>query len=82
MKIYPPTFSSGKRYAKRIQSERVDTHQPIRTIFQKGYELAEKDTIERALTWLKEKYWLYGDVSGHDLEDLLDAFKESMEEEL
>lgn len=45
---YPPTHSTGKRDAKRIQSELVDTHQPQRTIFKKDYELAEKDY---ALTW-------------------------------
>lgn len=48
LEAYPPTHSEGKRHAKRIQSESVDTHQPVRTIFQKGYELAEKDL---ALTW-------------------------------
>lgn len=54
MRAYPPQFSSGKRYAKRVQSEMVDTHAPIRKIFLKGYEQAEKDAIERAIAWLKE----------------------------
>ena len=44
-KAYPPTNSTWKRHSKRVQSERVDTHQPARTIFQKGYEQAEKDII-------------------------------------
>lgn len=48
LEAYPPTFTSGKRYAKRVQSEKVDTHAPIRSIFIKGYEQAEKDL---ALTW-------------------------------
>lgn len=48
LEAYPPTYSDGKRYAKRVQSESVDTHQSVRTIFRKGYELAEKDL---ALTW-------------------------------
>lgn len=48
LRAYPPTFSSGKKDAKRIQAERVDTHQPIRTIFIRAYEQAEKDL---ALTW-------------------------------
>lgn len=43
MEAYPPKFTSGKRYAKRVQSEKVDTHVPIRTIYLKGYEQAEKD---------------------------------------
>ena len=54
MKAYPPTYSRRKRYAKRVQSELVDTHQSVRALFQKGYEQAEKDTIERAIAWLKE----------------------------
>lgn len=45
LKAYPPTNSTWKRHVKRVQSERVDTHQPARTIFQKGYELAENDII-------------------------------------
>ena len=48
LEAYPPTFTSGKRYAKRVQSEKVDTHAPIRSIFINGYEQAEKDL---ALTW-------------------------------
>jgi hypothetical protein len=43
LKAYPPKFTSGKRYAKRVQSEKVDTHAPIRKIYLKGYEQAEKD---------------------------------------
>ena len=45
LEAYPPTFTSGKRYAKRVQSEKVDTHAPIRSIFIKGYKQAEKDII-------------------------------------
>lgn len=45
---YPPTFSSGKLHAKRVQAENVDTHAPIRTIYLKGYKQAEQDL---ALTW-------------------------------
>ena len=48
LETYPPTHSEGKRHAKRVQSESVDTHQSVRTIFQKAYEQAEKDL---ALTW-------------------------------
>ena len=52
-KAYPPTFSSGKKDAKRIQAERVDTHQPMRTLFIRAYEQAEKDL---ALTWEDIKF--------------------------
>lgn len=48
MEAYPPTYTTVKRHAKRVQSERTDTHQPARAIFQKGYDQAEKDL---ALTW-------------------------------
>ena len=45
LKVYPPQFSSGKRFAKRVQGEMVDTHRPIRTIFMKGYSQAQQDII-------------------------------------
>ena len=48
LKAYPPTYTTVKRYAKRVQSELVDTHHPARAIFQQGYEQAEKDL---ALSW-------------------------------
>jgi len=47
LKVYPPTYTTVKRYANRVQSELVDTHTPVRAIFQQGYEQAEKDFIER-----------------------------------
>lgn len=45
LKVYPPQFSSGERFAKRVQGEMVDTHRPIRTIFMRGYEQAQQDII-------------------------------------
>lgn len=48
LKAYPPTYTTVKRHAKRVQSELVDTHKPVRAIFQQGYEQAEKVL---ALTW-------------------------------
>lgn len=45
LKAYPPTYATVKRHAKRIQSELVDTHKPVRAIFQHGYEMAEKEFI-------------------------------------
>lgn len=45
LKVYPPQFSSGKRFAKRVQGEMVDTHRPIRTIFMRGYSQSKQDTI-------------------------------------
>ena len=48
LKAYPPTYTTVKRHAKRAQSKLVDTHKPVRAIFQQGYKQAEKDL---ALTW-------------------------------
>lgn len=45
LKVYPPQFSSGERFAKRVQGEMVDTHRPIRTIFMRGYGQAQQDII-------------------------------------
>lgn len=39
---------------------KVKTLQPMkRAIYQQGYEQAEKDTIERAIIWLKENWREY-----------------------
>lgn len=51
LKAYPPTYTTVKRHAKRVQSELVDTHKPVRAIFQQGHGQAEKDLIEKALKW-------------------------------
>ena len=45
LKAYPPTYTTVKRHAKKVQSELVDTRKPVRAIFQQGYEQAEKDII-------------------------------------
>lgn len=45
LKAYPPTYTTVKRHAKKVQSELVDTHKPVRTVFQQGYEQAEKDIL-------------------------------------
>ena len=52
LKAYPPTYTTVKRYAKRVKSELVDTHKPVRAIFQQGYEQAEKDLIPLAQLWV------------------------------
>lgn len=46
LKAFPPKFTSPKRYAKRVQSEKVDTHATIRRFYQEGYEQAIKDIRE------------------------------------
>ena len=64
MEAYPPTYTTVKRHAKRVQSELVDTHQPARAIFQRGYEQAEKDTIERACQLLYDYNKLMAEIFG------------------
>lgn len=77
-KAYPPINSFQKRHAKKVQSERVDTHQPARTIFQKGYELAEKDIISLIESRIGE---ILGDaqpapVLRAELQELINKIKE------
>ena len=55
LKAYPPTYTTVKRHAKRIQSELVDTHKPVRAIFQQGYEQAEKDIEALILKYLDSR---------------------------
>ena len=43
---YPPKYVEHERHSKRVQSEMVDTHQHLRTIYIKGYRQAEKDVAE------------------------------------
>ena len=55
LKAYPPTYTTVKRYAKRVKSELVDTHKPVRAIFQQGYEQAEKDLEALILKYLDSR---------------------------
>lgn len=48
LEAYPPKYVEQERHSKRVQSEKVDTHQPMRTIYIKGYRQTEKDL---ELTW-------------------------------
>lgn len=48
LKAYPPETR------KAFELLPKDWNKPLRTACVKGYELAEKDTIERAIAWLKE----------------------------
>lgn len=89
LKVYPPTFSSGKPFAKRIQAESVDTHQPIRTIFIRAYEQAEKDLaltiddVERLHTFLyaiknnKQGAFTFTRLSDEQYEEVLKRFNNS-----
>lgn len=43
LEAYPPKFTEQKRYSKRVQSEKTDTHSSARAIYLRGYHQAEKD---------------------------------------
>ena len=88
LEAYPPTYTTVKRYAKRDQSELVDTHKSVRAIFQQGYKQAEKDTIERIISYLGEcdleRTILDFDSDGYaniDFESLEKLIHKAMEEE-
>ena len=46
LEAYPPKYVEQERHPKRVQSEKVDTHQPMRAIYIKGYHQAEKDVAD------------------------------------
>lgn len=80
MKAFPPKFTSPKRYAKRVQSEKVDTHATIRRFYQECYEQAEKDTIERAMNVLDKQIddLIYSRLT---IGDFLKQFRKRLEDE-
>lgn len=66
------------RWRKTKDGEgRVDGALPVRKFYIRAYEQAEKDTIERAVAWLKDyvKYFEIYDEKG------IEEFKKAMEEE-
>ena len=79
LKAYPPKFVTQKRHPKRMQSEKVDVHAPVREIFRRAYQQAEKDTIERAVEWL-EKSLQFG-VHPCSGASFIEQFKREMEED-
>lgn len=84
LETYPPKFVTMKRYSGRKQSEKVDTHAPIRAIFCRAYQQGEKNTIERAVMWLEKHADEYnGSESAFDHmeEEMITDFRKAMEEE-
>lgn len=57
---------------------KIDSSLPVRKFYIRAYEQAEKDTIERAIAWLKDyvKYFEIYDEKG------IEEFKKAMEEEI
>ena len=51
LKAYPK--EDGKIWTSAFGTFEFDKNAPERRAFQEGYEQAEKDTIERAIAWLK-----------------------------
>ena len=85
LKEYPPSYSEVNRNARRIQSYKVDTHKPIRQIYIKAYEQAEKDTTDRAAKWIRAHWREY--ILGPDADGCIrfglweNDFRKAMEEE-
>lgn len=79
LKAFPPKFTSPKRYAKRVQSEKIDTHATIRRFYQEGYERAEKETIERTESYLESVLPNFLDMD--TVKWIIKDFKKAMEEE-
>lgn len=62
----------------------IDVNTYPRCLFQEGYEYAEKDTIERAVAWLKEhaEDYVFTCLGKEKLQSRLwDDLKQAMEEE-
>lgn len=49
---YP--IEDGKMWTSAFGTFEFDRNAPERKAYQEGYEQAEKDTLERAVAWLKE----------------------------
>ena len=68
------------------------TQRKQRELVMKGYEQAEKDTIERAVAWLEETFFdnshhsgrgSYGQIETNDfdsMEEMIEKFKKAMED--
>ena len=81
MEAYPPTYTTVKRHAKRVQSELVDTRRPVRAIFQQGYEQAEKDVLDRIEKYLSNRNPIDYATVGWILKNIEEYKKKIMEEE-
>lgn len=57
--------------------EKSFTHYELMCAAQKGYEQAEKDTIERAVKWLKIHTFMFDNVEQIDI--FHDLFRKAME---
>ena len=82
LKAYPK--EDGKVWNSAFGVFEFDRNAPQREAFQKGYEQAEKDTIEIAVKWLEEHADEYnGSESSFDHmeEEMITDFRKAMEEE-
>ena len=88
MTAYPPIATIPKMFTENGML--YDPNTVMREVFIKGYEQAEKDMIENAISWLKENASNYivnctesypdapfkANIGGKCWEDLRDAIKE------
>lgn len=59
---------------------KVDSALPVRKFYIRAYEQGQKETIERAVKWMK-KNWIKYPNSDIPTEVVVDNFKKAMEEE-
>lgn len=78
MEAYPPSVN------EHSVEEGFDWNEEYRDVFQQGYEVAEKDVIERACRWLLDNYDNYFDEDGRTTstlnEFMVGDFRRAMEE--
>jgi hypothetical protein len=88
LEAYPPKYVKQERHSKRMQSERIDTHQPMRAIYIKGYQQAEKDLeltwkdIEKVCLIAREVHQFRGFWSESVYQEVLERFKEKKGKEV
>lgn len=73
MTAYPPIATIPKMFTENGML--YDPNIVMREVFIKGYEQAEKETIERAVKWLEENIW---ESTGLDFQILTESFKNAM----
>lgn len=92
LKAYPVEMTplNYQDLIEQFGKTEIDVNTYPRRLFQGGYEQAEKDTIERAISWVRKNAYIYTDTQNDEEGNLMIAFleeafiddlKKAMEEE-
>lgn len=54
----------------------IDVNTYPRCLFQEGYEQAEKETIERVISWVRKNAYIYTDTQNDEEGNLMTVFLE------